>query len=247
MNAPFLSIIIPAFNEKSTLQDCLDSIHNSVEEFKTKVDPNLMVEYIVCDNNSTDSTAQIAKKNGAKVVFEPVNQISRARNTGAAAAQGEWLLFIDADSDLRFCLFKETLSHLKKSSIVAGGTLAAFEDLPLWGSCLTFLWNTFSRTFNIVNGAFIFVRSDAFKAIGGFNQNLYASEEIDFCMRIKLFGRARDLKFKVLTQHRHFTSNRKIKIYGFCGFLKLIYTILCKGPKSLYDPNNLELWYDGRR
>src|SRR5438876_11028275 len=55
-------------------------------------------ELIVCDNNSDDRTAQIARAAGARVVFEPVNQIARARNTGAAHAAGEWLIFIDADS-----------------------------------------------------------------------------------------------------------------------------------------------------
>ena len=56
------------------------------------------VELIVCDNNSTDRTAEIARNAGARVVFEPVNQIARARNRGAAAATGDWLIFVDADS-----------------------------------------------------------------------------------------------------------------------------------------------------
>ena len=55
-------------------------------------------ELIVCDNNSTDRTAEIARAAGATVVFEPVNQIARARNSGAAAATGDWLIFVDADS-----------------------------------------------------------------------------------------------------------------------------------------------------
>ena len=40
-------------------------------------------EIIVCDNNSTDKTGEIAGKMGARIAFEPINQISRARNTGA--------------------------------------------------------------------------------------------------------------------------------------------------------------------
>ena len=40
-------------------------------------------EVVVCDNNSTDRTAEIARAAGARVVFEPFNQIARARNTGA--------------------------------------------------------------------------------------------------------------------------------------------------------------------
>src|SRR2546427_11185726 len=54
-------------------------------------------ELIVCDNNSDDRTAQIARAAGARGVFEPVNQIARARNTGAAHAAGDCLIFIDAD------------------------------------------------------------------------------------------------------------------------------------------------------
>jgi len=53
---------------------------------------------IVCDNNSTDRTAEIARAAGAIVVYEPVNQIARRRNCGAAAATGDWLIFVDADS-----------------------------------------------------------------------------------------------------------------------------------------------------
>ena len=49
-------------------------------------------EIIVVDNNSTDNTANLAA--GAQVVFEPINQIGRARNAGAAVAVGDWLLFV---------------------------------------------------------------------------------------------------------------------------------------------------------
>ena len=55
-------------------------------------------ELIVCDNNSSDATPAIAAAAGARVVFEPVNQIGRARNAAAAAATGDWLVFVDADS-----------------------------------------------------------------------------------------------------------------------------------------------------
>jgi glycosyltransferase involved in cell wall biosynthesis len=44
-------------------------------------------EIVVCDNNSTDATAEQARAAGARVVFEPVNQISRSRHRGAAQAQ----------------------------------------------------------------------------------------------------------------------------------------------------------------
>ena len=55
------------------------------------------MEVIVVDNNSTDDTAAIAEAMGATVVGEPVQGIGRARNRGASVAQGDVLVFVDAD------------------------------------------------------------------------------------------------------------------------------------------------------
>ncbi len=90
--------------------------------FDRQQKPGLTHEIIVVDNNSTDLTAELAKQAGAKVVFESINQIGRARDTGATAATGDWLLFVDADSLLNPGMIAEismnycTRSIAKKSS-----------------------------------------------------------------------------------------------------------------------------------
>ena len=90
-----ISIVVPAFNEERLLGESLAQMKSAAGVF---VRQGWEVELIVCDNNSTDRTAEIARAAGALVVFEPVNQIARARNRGAAAATGDWLIFVDADS-----------------------------------------------------------------------------------------------------------------------------------------------------
>ena len=90
-----VSVVVPAFNEERLLAGSLAAIRDAMRAFDQD---GGMSELIVCDNNSTDRTAEIARAAGATVVFEPVNQIARARNRGAAAASGDWLVFVDADS-----------------------------------------------------------------------------------------------------------------------------------------------------
>lgn len=90
-----LSIIIPAFNETRLIESCLQSVSTSLVGNGR---PDFKSEIIVVDNNSTDNTAELARQAGAQVVFEPINQIGRARDAGAAEAMGDWLLFVDADS-----------------------------------------------------------------------------------------------------------------------------------------------------
>src|SRR5262245_18404182 len=92
-------------------------------------------ELIVCDNNSTDATAAIARAAGATVVFEPVNQIARARNAGAAAASGDWLLFIDADSHPSSELFADVADAIQSGSCLAGGSTVAL-DREHWAGTL---------------------------------------------------------------------------------------------------------------
>ena len=55
------------------------------------------IEIVVVDNNSEDGTPGVARSKGATVVHEPVQGISRARNTGARNAKGDVLVFVDAD------------------------------------------------------------------------------------------------------------------------------------------------------
>ena len=80
-----VSVIVPAFNEEQGLAASLRSIRQAMKVLDVA---GWSSELIVCDNNSTDRTAAIAREEGAHVVFEPINQISRARNTGAARATG---------------------------------------------------------------------------------------------------------------------------------------------------------------
>src|SRR5436853_2054281 len=85
-------------------------------------------ELIVCDNNSTDQTAEIARAAGAKVVFEPVNQIARARNAGASIATGEWLVFVDADSQPSRELLEDVAQIISTGRFVAGGATVILDE-----------------------------------------------------------------------------------------------------------------------
>ncbi|TLM97491.1 glycosyltransferase family 2 protein, partial [bacterium] len=87
---PFVSVVIPAYNEEDYLLGCLESIK--------KQDYTGEYEVIVVDNASTDNTAKIALDWGAKVVYESKRSPASARQKGAEVAKGELIAFIDADT-----------------------------------------------------------------------------------------------------------------------------------------------------
>src|SRR5438128_9916930 len=105
-----VSVIIPAFNEERLLGDTLRAVKEAMGAFSKR---DWETELIVCDNNSTDGTAELARGAGAVVVFEPLNQIARARNRGAMAASGDWLVFVDADSKPSRELFGEVAEQIE--------------------------------------------------------------------------------------------------------------------------------------
>jgi glycosyltransferase involved in cell wall biosynthesis len=174
-SAPDYSIIIPAFNEGAELPATLAAIRAAMAAQR------LTGECIVVDNNSTDSTAAIATAAGADlVVFEPINQIARARNTGAQASRGQQLIFVDADTRICAELLAEALRQLATGSC-GGGAIIEFENthqaglLGRWGIAAWSRISTFTRT---AAGSFLFCQRAAFEAVGGFDQKLYASEEV---------------------------------------------------------------------
>ena len=140
-----LSIVIPAFNEAGELPGCLESVFSALGAVGPRCG-ELDTEVIVTDNNSTDATGRIARAAGATVVFEPVNQIARARNAGAATASGDWLLFIDADSRLHPATLEEMLATIARGHCLGGGCVVALDPLPWWGLGIVKLWEIISRS-----------------------------------------------------------------------------------------------------
>src|ERR1035437_9156259 len=135
-------------------------------------------ELIVCDNNSTDHTAEIARAGGATVVFEPINQIARARNRGAAAASGDWLLFIDADSHPSAELFGDVVEQIKSGKCLAGGSTVHLEAGYPKANFMTGLWNFASRWRRLLAGSFIFCEAEAFRKIGGFSNEMFDRKSV---------------------------------------------------------------------
>src|SRR5258707_934644 len=119
---PRISVLIPAFNEEAHLPRTLASVRESFEAVG-----ETSYEIVVCDNNSTDATTSIAERLGARVVFEPHNQIARARNTAAERAQGEWLIFLDADTLLNAAVLRETLRLFEAGGICGGGSVLRMD------------------------------------------------------------------------------------------------------------------------
>jgi cellulose synthase/poly-beta-1,6-N-acetylglucosamine synthase-like glycosyltransferase len=239
-----ISVVVPAFNEERGLAASLRSIRDGLRAFE---DAGWTSELIVCDNNSTDGTAAIASAAGAQVVFEPVNQISRARNTGAARATGDWLLFVDADSHPGRALCIDALHAIDSGRCIAGGSTVCFDRPDAAVAFMGSSWNAISRTMRWLAGSFIFCNAAVFREIGGFSQALYAAEEIDLSRRLKRLARQRGQRIEILHRNPLLTSARKAKLYTpreMLGFLAR--TILQRG-RTLRSAEECFSWYDGRR
>jgi glycosyltransferase involved in cell wall biosynthesis len=239
-----ISIVIPAFNEEKLLPESLRRIGEAAEGFRAE---GWGVEVVVCDNNSTDQTAAVARAAGARVVFEPVNQIGRARNTGAAAAQGEWLVFVDADSHPSRALFADVARAIQSGTVLAGGSTLELDEFHLLGTPVTAGWNLISRVLRWAAGSFIFCEAAAFRETGGFNQELYASEEIDLFRRLKRLARQKRRKIVILHQHPVRTSARKVHLYSASEHFRFMVRACLQPRRTLKDRAACPTWYDGRR
>jgi glycosyltransferase involved in cell wall biosynthesis len=239
-----LSVIIPAYNEEKLLPGCLEKVFAALNINKSH---DCASEVIVVDNNSTDRTAELARAAGAMVVFEPVNQISRARNAGARAAQGDWFLFVDADSQLHPATLAELLQRVRKGHVAGGGCLVALDIAPEIGHIVMRICNLLMRTLVWAAGSFVFCRADAFREIGGFSTDLYAAEEIRFSQDLKRWGRAKGLGFALLHRQCHISSGRKFYLYSPKELLQHLVRGLVFARWTIRDKKKLDIFYDGRR
>lgn len=239
-----ISVIVPAYNEERLLPATLASIRAAMAVFDAR---GWLSELIVCDNNSSDRTAAVAAACGATVVHEPVNQIARARNTGAAAASGDWLVFVDADSCPSTSLFAAVADQIAGGRCLAGGSTVRFDVSPLPGRVAVAAWNALSRVTRWAAGSFIFCDAAAFRRAGGFSEALYAAEEIDLFRRLKRLARTARRSVVILHRTPLVTSARKMHLYRWHEGLWFMCRTIARGGRTLRSSKECFAWYDGRR
>jgi glycosyltransferase involved in cell wall biosynthesis len=210
-----ISVIIPAFNEEKFLGNCLFSLKE--QDFKD-------FEIIVVDNNSTDKTAEIAKKFGAILVSEKNQGVAFARNRGAKIAKGEILAFTDADTILP----KNWLLRIQKEfendkDLVAFGGSCQFYSGPISARLASkfllkpflILDKFFSGGFNLM-GCNVATKREAFFKVGGFNEKLKLNEDVEISYRLRKIGKVKfDPNFKVKTSGRRFRHGLILGIINY--------------------------------
>ncbi len=239
-----ISIIVPAFNEEKLIAETLRCINAASVAFSGR---GWVSELIVCDNNSTDRTSELARAADARVVFEPINQIARARNKGAEAATGDWLLFIDADSRPTTGLFADVADAIQTGTVLAGGSTIRLDGSLRAARVGSIIWNCISLVTGSLAGSFIFCEAAVFRRIGGFNLNLFASEELDLGKRLKKLARQSGRKIVVLRGHPLTTSGRKLHLYSGREYVRFLARTVFGLGRTLQSAKECHIWYDGRR
>jgi cellulose synthase/poly-beta-1,6-N-acetylglucosamine synthase-like glycosyltransferase len=131
----FVSIIIPVKNEASLLKNCLESILN-LDYPKNKI------EVIIADGMSTDNTAEVARKYGAKVVLNEKQTVSPGRNVAFKHATGEIVAFTDADCIVDKNWIKNALKYFAGSKVACvGGPNLTPPDEGDFGKAVGFVFN----------------------------------------------------------------------------------------------------------
>lgn len=234
--APELSVILPAWNEAEWIGGALDAVYAACAGARVQA------EVIVTDNASSDATARIARERGARVVYEPERRIARARNAGAAAARGRFLLFVDADTWPDAELLNATLRALRSGEVCGGGAQVRLDQLDRafyrWGQAL---WNHLSRALGVAAGCYLFCTREAFDAAGGFSERVYAGEEVFLSRRLARQGRRRGQAFRILA-HPVQSSGRKARWFSPWRHLWTTLVLLLV-PFALRSRRFTRFWY----
>ncbi len=230
-----LSIVVPAHDEELLIGRTLAALQEAGAALGGPF------EIVVVDDASTDRTAAIAHDHGARVVTVAHRQISATRNAGARAGVGDMLLFVDADTVVSPAAVRGAVDAMAAGA-AGGGCLFAFDgEVPLYGRVLLKTLLPFYYRFGLASGCFLFCTRAAFEGVGGFDETLYAAEEMAMSRALHRQGRFVVLREEVVT------SGRKLRAYSGRESLGLLARLALSGERGVRRRKGLELWYAPRR
>jgi len=202
-----LSIIIPTLNEEKLLPRLLESIKS--QDFNN-------YEIIIADANSKDNTKKIALEFGCKVVLG--GKTSFARNNGAKNAQGDYLLFLDADTKLPPNFLSKFIKKIEKRNIDNASCGLTPISNNIWDFVMQFLFHVyiFITQFHYAHaqGAIIFSKKWVHEKIGGFDEEIEIAEDHDYARRAGKVSKSRWFwRPRILFSVRRFKEVGRLKIF----------------------------------
>ena len=226
-----ISVVIPTLNEADRLTGVIAALRSQGEG----------CEVIVADGGSADGTAQRAAVLGAKVVVNPPSR-GRQLAEGAAAASGDILLFLHADSRFPSGGLAAIEEVLERGPPVLGGNFRLLfdgdSDFSRW---LTVFYARLRACGLYYGDSGIFVRRNVYRALGGIRP-IALMEDYDFSRRLERAGETCCIESPPLTtSSRRFEDRSRGAI--FCGWI-WIHLLYHMG----VSPERLAWLYDsGRR
>lgn len=183
-NLPFVSVLVPAFNEEDFISECLRQLRN--QDY-----PSSLYEIIVMDNGSEDSTVDICNSHGVSVVNASGRLIGGVRNLGAKHAQGQVLAYIDADCIASTDWISNGVKNLySDASLGAIGGGFGIRDDASWVE-QAWVISEFDDDFissNILATGSFFIKKETFVKIGGFNDKVKAGEDTEISKSLINYG-----------------------------------------------------------
>ncbi len=214
MSDYFISVIIPAYNAEETISRCLQSVFKSYYTH---------FECIVVDDHSNDDTLTVAESFPTTTIrLEKQQGVAAARNRGADLARGDILLFLDAD----VTIYPDTLSKVAKTFVSQPGISALFgsyDDQPGSPDFFSQYKNLFHHYIHQTSkedastfwGGCGAVRAEAFRKVGGFDQNKYSRPCIE---DIEMGSRLNNMGYQIFLNKHLYVKH--LKSYSFFTLLK---------------------------
>lgn len=209
---PEVSIVIPTYNEEDYLRTTLVSFNAQKTDFD--------YEIIISDAYSTDSTVDIARDQGARVVFEPKRTIAAGRQTGSMNAYGNVIVSSCADVFAEPNWLAKLVEPLMKGSFVAsiGPVLPKDGNIAENAFASGFL-KPVTRVLSMVGMDFVAgenfaIRKEIFHRIGGFNTDMITAEDANLIKRMKLHG-----KIAYVPKAEVYISMRRVRKWGYAKYL----------------------------
>ena len=219
-----LSIIIPALNEAGQIEETISRIPTSEA-----------VEIVVVDGGSSDGTAEKARESGVRVLSTASSKAEQM-NAGAAAAHGEVLLFLHADTCLPKQFEKKVLATVTREGVSAGAFTLGIDSQDRGLRFIEQVANWRARIFKMPYGdQALFVSRKLFFEIGGF-ADYPIMEDFELVRRLKKKGKIAILPDAVKTSPRRWQNFGIFKTWLLNQIIVAAYFIGI-------PPQRLAFWY----